>query len=1261
MLGNSGISISPGDVITANSDVIVGKPGRVGPRLPATIPLHHESVNEVPVGMKPPPLPDKQNSWRNKNKQIPLMVDQVPAQTNIIHAPNQDDYVGPPPPVRENKENFRGEKRKHIPLTPQRRPEQSYKPNGYEDQLNHYNTQNNNGFRGNEKTQINFASNYAPQYSNQAGTDENFHNSGPGGQHLQEAISNHYQNEVQKQSYPIYAANQKPLIVTSVPIVLPEVVERSTGQPLLVQLQPSQVAFVNIPLNRTTALIYGGSTETHHNGQYFDDPSPYPEPEFNPIESFKNGVPQFASIYHDTPQLNQVNQKQVSGVIKVGSHINQPINEPETSSNEKVPIKIAPSRLNDPPQYEGGFNVNVPLSYGMSEQHGDTNAHIINHEGGNIIPFVAFNNSFSKNPNLYSANSTGNTQRPNLLAEEGQKSENFPASDLSVALRPPQTPKPNRPLRFNKPKYNYPPKRNLQRHRPHRPQVQIAQFMTPPPSNTQHISNGPPFRHIADNGHIPIPLVPENQEFKSPSQLQPNSDEVFPVFNPNHPSSFNLDFHNNKRPSQANLQKDVLFSDDHSEDDFPNEDGEVVQESNPRPLRPGEVPIEVLRKGQPTTTEFSLNMVRFPDSSQNSTQIRFPYNNHPRPEGNFGNRQPPHAARPASTGYRITTFKPAFNFNTHSSNPPTQTEENSLEVNRKPVESPQTTTQANRGQKNMTSIGTTQRPILIFIDENGQQNGFFRKPPVKNNRPKVTSLPIDPQTSTTITTTTRKPETQTEKPFDASKYPPKKQTNEINIPIPGDDNRTKRPALVDPTRPPILLNSGENFGVDLRQQINDMEVLQPPPLLEEVPKPPSVAMQPPKIDISSPGQDIVRVPHIKTKSPSDQQGNNTIKPFVPEPSEEMVPPAPDNAVPTTEVVLGMNPPPLVSTHRPTISSERPNSHGTNNEFSMQVDIPKEPHTTSKTHERPFRKRPGYRRTTTTTPGTKRTTTQEYFKTRTPTTPRPPKVGYPGVFTNENHAESGVRQQGKPPTTSSTISPTPTVKSTPSMEVIVGQPNFAQNQQKNLPKNSQNTTSENWERGSTRGPSSTTEATPELSITVPQDLNDIIKPVHHAGNEVKIVDDPNAIEKSAVLPTRYITHTKTHTVTITKTTVVKTLGGPPSTLTLLVTKTEKSYIVDTVTEFHTLVKPTSIVETVTTTIQKGNSLYPSDAYQSSYPIGQVKSTPVIPNAGKPSVVPAKELSPHIFSSEENHGFDDGESDEDDSLEDFIIKDTDEDHG
>lgn len=117
-------------------------------------------------------------------------------------------------------------------------------------------------------------------------------------------------------------------------------------------------------------------------------------------------------------------------------------------------------------------------------------------------------------------------------------------------------------------------------------------------------------------------------------------------------------------------------------------------------------------------------------------------------------------------------------------------------------------------------------------------------------------------------------------------------------------------------------------------------------------------------------------------------------------------------------------------------------------------------------------------------------------------------------------------------------------------------------------------------------------------------------VHHAGNEVKVTDDSStsthrstflAADSTFVLPTKYITYTKTSTVTITKTTVV-TKSGAPSTMTILLTKTETSTIVDTVTEVHTLVKPTKIKEIITTTVQ--SSLYPPNLYGSIYPSIQV---------------------------------------------------------
>lgn len=68
-----------------------------------------------------------------------------------------------------------------------------------------------------------------------------------------------------------------------------------------------------------------------------------------------------------------------------------------------------------------------------------------------------------------------------------------------------------------------------------------------------------------------------------------------------------------------------------------------------------------------------------------------------------------------------------------------------------------------------------------------------------------------------------------------------------------------------------------------------------------------------------------------------------------------------------------------------------------------------------------------------------------------------------------------------------------------------------------------------------------------------------------------------------LPTRFVTHTQTLSVTITETTVLQSDGFEPSTHTLVLTKTQTSTLVDTVTEFHTLVKPTQVLSTITTTV------------------------------------------------------------------------------
>jgi hypothetical protein len=121
-----------------------------------------------------------------------------------------------------------------------------------------------------------------------------------------------------------------------------------------------------------------------------------------------------------------------------------------------------------------------------------------------------------------------------------------------------------------------------------------------------------------------------------------------------------------------------------------------------------------------------------------------------------------------------------------------------------------------------------------------------------------------------------------------------------------------------------------------------------------------------------------------------------------------------------------------------------------------------------------------------------------------------------------------------------------------------------------------------------------------------------------------------------IPTHYITHTHTQTVTLTETTVISSQGHQPSTQTIVVTKTQTSTVVDTVTEteIHTLVRPTSVVATVTTTVSATPSVYhpgsPLDpGNYPAFPVKPVSTTP-IQDTGHNSK--EEQLTPTITSEE-----------------------------
>ncbi|XP_072394533.1 uncharacterized protein [Diabrotica undecimpunctata] len=1528
-----GIPISPGDIITTNSDVIVGKPGRVGPRIPS-IPVQQVSQeNEIPIGMKPPPVAGEH--WKNNNheyKRIPV--------TNNFEKPSEyrhEDYLGPPPPIAPFEFNVQNDKVNEISGNPiyaknQKNHEPIHPQQHYNDQQYKFQEQQLPAFTNNHPVYAQtfnhepptrdkpFNPNTKPIYSLQEPAPPTQHgNNRPlyvpadyhdipinqgeivtgaiphvqikqydAHEHLHININNqqhlniephHHEIPIKLQEEILTGAklnniNIKPSIINNEPFILPEVIERSTGQPLLVNIQPSQVAFVNIPYNRTTALIYGGSTEPHRNGQYFDDPSPYPQPEYSGIE-INDPVLPIASIY----QPDLPNQKQVKGVIKVENQLIR--NEPISSENQKVNVHIQPTKIEQ-------FNVNIqenqvaktpPVSYGLVHHGADFDAHVINHNDmfGSVLPSNDQNNNRRPFPNLNIGNSeipidknVINYRRPTHIHSRPIYNQEGIADPFPNRL--PNGPVPQIPNNKHQhlQKYNN-NKKNILRpnYVSQKQQPEISEFMLPP--TTPRLQNKRPYDQKQNSRPISIPVGPEKQQ--SP-KLPPDFKPSYPIFEvhlppsninhqprepvqpiqSNHPQEpvqtiqsnyphepvhtiqsnyhepvqqiqFNHP-HKPVHPIQSNYHEINMDQEigNHKEDDLENEDGEVVQESNSRPLLPGEIPHEIVKMQSSTTkkpearpvftghtafkqpldhdsqppeekviynqTTIGIDLLHSINNAFNEvtnenidnlnaipTQDQTLYTISQKPivyrdeipTHNFGTTQKPvlifidedektketffnkeNKDRPTVTSLPINTFKETLFSYPINKDRPTVT---SLPINRFKDynrEKPKAPSQITRPFKEsnykerptVTSLPinnfkeynrekpvTPSQRINVYKDINRERPTIGSQPihinttkNTYNERPSVTSLPINnnrekpPQnfnsykdsnlgrlTSTSQPPNTFKENTYRERPTvtslpinnfkDYNREKPITSSYNINIykdyrrptasprPVTNYKEFNNRPAVTslpidkfqifnNRERPPITsiandkdqglrigtqtekpfsgvpsktisfneivkkdvllpkpsknvnlplttstplstadkesqFNTGEiplNYNNSIKQ-ITDMEIMKPPPPPSDVSKQPA---------------------NIYTVVPTDNQQPL----YTPNISEEMVPPPPQD----TQKVIGMVPPPLTSPKLPpTVTTPK---------YSMEVDVPSTKPTTSTTEgnrhrtRRPYTRRPGYR-----------TTTAISSTSSTTTTPRRRPV-YPG-FTNKP------TEATKSTTSKTTISPSPSIKIKPSLEIIIGNPTLESEPTKS--------SSSTVELSSSEASISTQKVLIEPDLLgmesgIPAEsidnnnIPDIVTPgVHHAGNEIKVILDsttplPSTIKtiynetKSKIpIPTRYITHTKTATVTITKTTVIKSLGMSPSTLTILVTKTEKMTIVDTVTEVHTLVKPTSIIETITTTVKQASSLYPDDAYGSPYPSIQVKPTL---------------LAPFLNYNDTVYG----ESSED-NLEDFIIHETD----
>ncbi|XP_024938373.1 uncharacterized protein LOC107265369 isoform X2 [Cephus cinctus] len=431
-----GIPISPGEVITANSDVIIGKPGKLAPRPPHTFLKGEENI-----GMKPPPMPvpnipvhpvheviqdhedsqAQQTTQGSNGHQIQILPAhqiyeehlKVPASLPV--SSNSNIQLVPKHPqklhlIQSHHPKRAGSKHDIMQndplLKPPSRPnvEQYANPNVNTHEPNWSPEKYRRPWSA--KDPLNLPQDWRENEANDPSRFDDVQSD-----HLAK-INRWPKPEVsQDQKRPPWAQKDPLLPDTTVvienseskpklpePIIhqVPHVIDRPTGQPLLVNIQPSQVANVVIPQGGTQALIFGDTSEPHITGQYFDDPSPYPEPEVGPgfvgIEKVED-LPQFStgndpadymvppsppSNFKQLPPKSSANQPHTIPL----SHSQSPFVRPQTKS--EVPL-LRPERP------EVHF-IQRPEGPGMSSGQGHVHTEILVHhrpETVNIRPQAA--------------------------------------------------------------------------------------------------------------------------------------------------------------------------------------------------------------------------------------------------------------------------------------------------------------------------------------------------------------------------------------------------------------------------------------------------------------------------------------------------------------------------------------------------------------------------------------------------------------------------------------------------------------------------------------------------------------------------------------------------------------------------------------------------------------------------------------------------------------------------------------------------------
>lgn len=315
-----GIPISPGQVITTNSDVIIGRPGESGP-MPPTFALK----NAVPLGIQPPPLPPEILEPHDGDH----FVGQQTIHQNVNFDFNKENLNGVPPRgpfPPPHKAQLQSHGHKIIGTNPNDRRKGGFPqkntvynkqsgstydsgtadlnppplpplPNRSQNKrrpikLNYEQIQGSGPYKSSQK--IHPIPVHLRPNQNSKPSDFNPHLLGlPSSQITQiHPENNHLLNEPTPNLQKVNPGGVV-LIPTAQNISPALLRDQPAGHSLLVNVQPSQVTNVVIPHGSSTALIIGGE-EHSLKGEVIDDPSPHPEPEtvgfvgVNPVLKLEN-------------------------------------------------------------------------------------------------------------------------------------------------------------------------------------------------------------------------------------------------------------------------------------------------------------------------------------------------------------------------------------------------------------------------------------------------------------------------------------------------------------------------------------------------------------------------------------------------------------------------------------------------------------------------------------------------------------------------------------------------------------------------------------------------------------------------------------------------------------------------------------------------------------------------------------------------------------------------------------------------------------